>query len=125
MGPSRAIRVGFAIAVVVLILPFFLLTSAHAAPQTTSQACIQSGTGVFHNSPFTAQSSQFTVSFAAKPNQNGMYGLIGFSLNAATVDDSLAAFVRFAPNGRIDVRNGTNFGAAANFPYQAGQQYQF
>jgi hypothetical protein len=125
MGPRRGIRVGISIAVAVLLVPCLFLAPAQAAPQTISETCVQSGTSVFHNNAFPAQESQFSVSFAATPNEASIYGLVGFSLNAATTDDSLAAIVRFAKNGNIDVRNGNNFNANVTFPYKAGQQYQF
>lgn len=125
MGPSLGIRVGLSSAVAVLLLLCLFLAPAQAAPQTSSEICVQSGTGLFHNNAFPMQESQFSVSFAATPNEPSMYGLVGFSLNAATTDDSLAAIVRFAKNGNIDVRNGNNFNANVTFPYKAGQQYQF
>ena len=125
MGPKGGIRVGISLAVAVLLLSCFFFTPAQAAPQTASGSCVQSGTHVFQNSSFSTENSQFYASFTAVPNQAEMNGVVGFSLNGANSDENLAAIVRFAQSGMIDVRNGSGFSANVAFPYRAGQQYTF
>ena len=109
----------------VSLFSLFLFFPGSRAQAQSQSTCVQSETSVWNNYAFTSESSQFNVSYAATPSHAGMNGMVGFSLNAASSQTSLAAIVRFANNGTIDVRNGGNFSAATAFPYTAGTQYLF
>jgi hypothetical protein len=50
---------------------------------------------------------------------------LDFSLNAVSSAPGLAAVVRFAATGMIDVQDAKSFAAQAAFPYKAGIQYHF
>jgi hypothetical protein len=50
---------------------------------------------------------------------------LDFSLYAVSSAPGLAAVVRFAATGMIDVQDAKSFAAQAAFPYKAGTQYHF
>jgi hypothetical protein len=79
----------------------------------------------WQNTAIPAQSSRFTAAFEAIPSAASVDALTGLSFGAATSFASLAAAVRFNPQGRIDARNGGVYAAATAVSYTAGQRYRF
>jgi hypothetical protein len=110
-------------ATILLALLLILNTRVHAASAPSS--CLNSSPTTLTNSSFPLEAAQFTATYDATPKQNGMDGIVGFSLNAATGYTSLAAITRFASTGRIDVRNAGAYSADVAVPYKAGLTYHF
>jgi hypothetical protein len=72
---------------------------------------------------FTSQTMPFTVLYTATPSAVATDAVLGLSNGAATDYPSMAAIVRFAPSGNIDVRNGAAYAANVAFPYAPGINY--
>lgn len=67
-----------------------------------------------------------TLAFEAVPyNDSGgpIDAVIGLSSQRADAFGDLAAIVRFAPSGRVDVRDGGGYRADIAFPYTLGHEY--
>jgi hypothetical protein len=72
---------------------------------------------------FPEQTGRFHVLVQATPNDNNIDAVIGVSQAPATTWSQLAAIVRFAPSGLIDVRNGGTYTANRSYAYTAGTTY--
>lgn len=83
----------------------------------------QSAGRAFSNKIFAQQGLAFTASFSVTPSANGIDGVIGMSRLGATKFSELATAVRFNPDGFIDVRNGSAYGADVSYAYSAGNRY--
>ncbi len=70
------------------------------------------------------QTGSFRVSFNATPSASSINGITGLSTGYANAYTSLAAGIRFNPNGTIDARNGGVFSASSAIPYSAGTSYR-
>lgn len=81
-------------------------------------------TGWKHDA-FAERTSPFALTFRAVPAGDAIDGVMGVSSAPASGFADLAAIVRFAPDGRIDVRNGGWYTADAELPYQEGVGYTF
>lgn len=77
------------------------------------------------NQAFPEQTGMFHVEFAADVTSPKMDAVIGLSSGAATRWASLAAIVRFNPQGVIDVPDGGAYRADRSFAYAAGARYWF
>lgn len=74
---------------------------------------------------FPQQTGRFHVRVQATPSANNIDAVIGISKGAASKWTQLAAIVRFAPNGILDVRRGGAYAADVHYPYQASRTYYF
>ena len=75
------------------------------------------------NQNFAEQRDRFTVELAATPSSNNMDVVVGLSNGPATAWRSLAAIVRFNPQGFVDARSGSMYTAVQQWPYRAGETY--
>jgi uncharacterized membrane protein YgcG len=80
---------------------------------------------VWQNQSVAAEYGLMTAEFDAVPSSADEDVVIGLSSGASTAYTSLAAIVRFASNGVIDVRNGAAYQAASTVAYAAGRSYHF
>jgi hypothetical protein len=94
-------------------------SSASAATQCT---VVQAGAS-WWNQAFTEQTGLFHVDFSVTPSATDVDAVIGLSNGPATKWTSLAAIVRFNPQGKVDVRDGSVYRADRDISYQAGVQY--
>src|SRR5262245_53393608 len=76
----------------------------------------------FDNGFFQQVPDVFTVEYFMIPESNWIDAVIGLSNGPADSFKDLAAIVRMAPSGMVDVRNGSAYTADANFQYFANQQ---
>lgn len=74
---------------------------------------------------FPEKTGRFHVEVQATPYNDNIDAVIGISKGAATKWTQLAAIVRFAPTGVIDVRRGGAYAADVNYPYTANTTYLF
>jgi hypothetical protein len=88
-------------------------------------ACTQSGAGAWQDRAFPARTGLVRLEFYAWVNTWSIDAVIGPSNGVPTAFKSLAAAVRFRPDGMIDVRNGGVYAADTAFGYSAGAYYQF
>jgi len=63
--------------------------------------------------------------FRSTPLGNNINTVIGFSSGEANKYQDLGIIVRFAPNGKIDVRNGSSYEADTSVSYEANRAYRF
>jgi|GEM_PF-1740189 len=82
-------------------------------------------TSGWQNFPIDSQTGRFTATFAATPAAAGMDGVIALAPNEVTGYGNCAVLVRFAPNGRIDARNGGTYSAVTAIPYTPNAEYLF
>ncbi len=83
--------------------------------------------GVWKNKSMTTQTGSFTTQFDATPipRSGDTVGdmAVGLSDGSASAYTDLAAIVRFAPSGNIDVRNDGSYGADTTIGYSGGSTY--
>ncbi|HEY5945208.1 MAG TPA: hypothetical protein VIV40_06945, partial [Kofleriaceae bacterium] len=72
---------------------------------------------------YPQQTGRFHFQFQATPYNNNIDAVVGVSKGVATKWTQLAAIVRFAPTGVIDVRRGGAYAADVNYPYNANRTY--
>lgn len=92
---------------------------------SSTSACLTGVSGSWKDTSFATQTAQFTATFDATPGQNNLDGLVGFSLNPATIYASVAVIARFNLTGTIDARNGSVYAAGVSVHYTAGVSYHF
>jgi hypothetical protein len=85
----------------------------------------QTATGSWSNTPYTAQTGNFTATFTATPSANLINTVMGLTNGPQSAYTSLAAIARFNPSGFIDAYNGTGYSAANSIPYTGGTTYGF
>jgi len=91
-----------------------------------SNGCIQStADGVWRSRPFDDRLSQSNahVELHAWVDASNVDGVIGVANGTPTAFNQLAAIVRFRPDGRMDVRNGSTYAADAEFTYAPNTYY--
>ena len=76
------------------------------------------------NAGIASQTSSFTLSFDLKPLNAPMDAYMGVALNRADSHTDVAAAVRLAPNGYIDVRDGGSFRANTMIKYEVNKTYK-
>jgi len=103
----------------VLVLP--LLGAAWAGPIPETQ---DSTTGFLSFDLPAEQAGIFELSFDATPLADKIDGFTGVSASVPNVANDVAAMVRFADTGNIDVRNGGFFKADQALKYAAGKAYR-
>ena len=86
---------------------------------------INTPVGIWYNQSFPTQTTTFTASFDATPNQLGSDIAIGLSPTAASAYTGMAAIVLFDSSNTIEVRDGSSYSANVSVPYTAGTTYQF
>ncbi|HEY5927479.1 MAG TPA: hypothetical protein VIV11_37600 [Kofleriaceae bacterium] len=89
-----------------------------ATNESTATGCAIVGTTAWWNQAFLEQTSSFQVEFAAVPSAPNIDAVIGLSSGATTRWTSLAAIVRFNPQGFIDARSGAEYKADVAIDYQ-------
>ena len=110
---------------VLLVFAILLIAALTNARSTTAASCEYSS-GSWANAALSqAQGSTFRITFDGTPSASPVNAIAGLSSGSAQQYTSLATGVRFNPNGMIDLRNGSDFTAAASVPYQAGVTYHF
>jgi hypothetical protein len=72
---------------------------------------------------YPVQTTKFHSEFQATPSATNIDAVVGFSKGAASRWTQLAAIVRFAPTGVIDVRKGGAYAADVSYPYFANTTY--
>jgi hypothetical protein len=89
--------------------------------QTALGACVSAeATSGFVNHGLARQGGVFSLSFEATPATAASDALVGVALGPADAYVDLAAIVRFNPDGFIDARSGSSYGALSAIPYSAG-----
>jgi hypothetical protein len=90
------------------------------ADATTADGCliVTAGDG-FVSPPLPDATVLGTVTFRAMPSGPNIDAVIGLSAGPAKGVSDLATTVRFAPNGRLDVRHGDEYRADVSLPYGA------
>jgi hypothetical protein len=102
------------------------VTSNAAKLTVTVSACVTANAGDgFHNTPFAAQTSTFTVQFDATPSASPINSTMDLSHQAQTQHTGFATLARFNPSGNIDARDGGNYNSDNNIPYSGGTTYHF
>jgi hypothetical protein len=89
-----------------------------------SCTAIQNG-AAWWNQSFAEQTGRFHIEFSATPTARNIDTVIGLSNGPATKWSSLAAIVRFNPQGFIDARALDQYYAEGSWPYTPGVTYQF
>jgi hypothetical protein len=74
---------------------------------------------------FPAQTDAFVAEFDATPSVTPMSTVVGLASTPVTIYEGLAAIVRFADTGVIDVRNPDIYAADVAVPYAVGKKYHF
>lgn len=93
---------------------------------TTADGCMASSAGSgFANAQVASATGAMAASFAATPSAPNMDGVVGFANGRVDAYNDLAASIRFATNGTIEVRDGDTYRADAVVPYTGGSQYSF
>jgi hypothetical protein len=87
-----------------------------------STVCNTIGTS-WWNQGITEQTGTFNIEFTATPSGNNIDAVVGLANGPATRWTSLAAIVRFNPDGFIDARNGSAYAAVQSWRYGAGVPY--
>jgi hypothetical protein len=95
---------------------------AGGGTESSATVCTVVGT-TWWNQTIAAQSGRFHAELYATPSAANIDGVIGLSNGAATKWSSLAAIVRFAPDGRIDARAGGEYRADQLMQYERGVSY--
>jgi hypothetical protein len=85
--------------------------------------CTLVGTSTWSNQSIPEQTGRFHVELYATPSAANIDGVIGLSNGPQTTWVGLGAIVRFAPNGYIDARAGSDYRADVSMPYEAGTTY--
>jgi hypothetical protein len=84
-------------------------------------ACSVSRAGAWQSQMFPSRTARFQLAFDALPAASTLGGTVDAVIGAANGDpnafSSLAAIVRFRPDGTIDARNGATYAADAVFNY--------
>jgi hypothetical protein len=95
-----------------------------AKNESSATACtVVPAGGAWWNQAFAEQTGLFHVEFSVTPSATNVDAVIGLSNGAATKWTSLAAIVRFNPQGKVDVRAGGEYRADRDYAYQAGSRY--
>jgi hypothetical protein len=94
--------------------------------ESTATSCaIEAFDSSWWNQAFSEQTGVFHVELAADVTSPNMDAVIGLSNGAATTWSSLAAIVRFNPQGYLDARDGATYRADSAVTYQANVRYLF
>jgi hypothetical protein len=94
--------------------------------ESTATSCaVEAFDSTWWNQAFPEQTGMFHVEFSADVTASYMDAVIGLSNGAATKWASLAAIVRFNPQGFIDARDGSTYRADASVTYQPNTRYWF
>ena len=80
------------------------------------------GSNVWQNTAISPQSGQFAVEFDATPNNANMDGITALSRGAGLNFDDYAILIRFY-EGRIDVRNGSQYAFDVEVLYTVGSSH--
>ncbi|HWO26718.1 MAG TPA: hypothetical protein VNO30_48645 [Kofleriaceae bacterium] len=100
--------------------------SSDAGPLDVMDGCLmRAAGGGFASMPLGPASAMLTVQLEARTSSLEADGVFGLSHGAATSHGQLAAAVRFAPSGVIDVRDGASYRAEVAFQYRTGRAYTF
>lgn len=94
-----------------------------AGTESGATVCKLVGTASWWNQSIPEQTGRFHVELYATPSAANIDGVIGLSNGVATKWASLGAIVRFAPNGVIDARAGSDYRADQVMTYEAGVSY--
>jgi hypothetical protein len=106
------------------------IDSAQGSVQTcgfgyaSPSACVQSGAASWQSRAFLPRTGQLRLEYYAWVNTGSIDAVIGPSNGVPTAFSSLAAAVRFRPDGTLDARNGSTYAADTTFSYSAGSYYQ-
>ena len=92
---------------------------------TAPDACQSAQAGSWLSQGFPTQAGHIRLQFEASTDSTSTDAVIGASQGAPNAFTSLAAIVRFRPDGTFDARNGSNYSADATVAYVAGKRYQF
>jgi hypothetical protein len=93
-------------------------------PLPVADGCFARGAGGgFASVPLEPASTLLAVQLEARVSSLGADGVIGLARGAVTSFGQLAAAVRFAPSGVIDVRDGAGYRADVVFPFEVGRTY--
>jgi hypothetical protein len=96
------------------------------ANEATATSCtIEPFDATWWNQAFPEQTGMFHVELAADVTSANMDAVIGLSTGAASKWASLAAIVRFNPQGTIDARDGSVYRADVAYAYEPGHRYFF
>lgn len=79
--------------------------------------------GTWENAALPDHASVFTVRYQVTPLRSDLDAVTGLASGPSDWFDDLAVIVRFAPDGRIDARDGGDYRAKASVRYQAGATY--
>jgi hypothetical protein len=94
------------------------------ANEATATSCaIEPFDATWWNQAFPEQTGMFHVELAADVTSANMDAVIGLSTGAASKWASLAAIVRFNPQGTIDARDGSVYRADVAYAYEPGHRY--
>lgn len=91
--------------------------------ESGATVCALVGTTTWWNQTIPDQTGRFHVEVYATPSAANIDGVIGLSNGAATKWASLGPIVRFAPNGVIDARAGSEYRAERVLSYAANKTY--
>ena len=97
-----------------------------ATNESTATSCaVEAFDSTWWNQAFPEQTGMFHVEFSADVTASYMDTVIALSNGPATKWASLAAIVRFNPQGFIDARDGSTYRADASVAYQPNTRYWF
>ena len=80
---------------------------------------------IWENQSFSTQEDAVIAKFTAKPLGDNIDTVMGFSEGAASQYSDLGIIVRFAKNGNIDARNGSEYTFDNQIKYSKNQEYRF
>jgi hypothetical protein len=98
-------------------------TTPTTPPPTPPTGCLTGTLTSWHKTPFTKQTGVFTARWKVTPQSSPIDGAVALSYGAQSDWTGLAAIVRFAPSGLIDVRNGAYYHYQSTIWYKAGVTY--
>jgi len=104
------------------LMLFALLTSSLYGVKVQNVA---SELNTWYNTSIEEQTDSVEATFTATPLDVNIDSVIGFSDGAADTYSDLGIIVRFAPNGKIDARNGRIYTSSSNLVYEANKVYTF
>ena len=113
MGDVHLRITGKTLTASLFISSIFGIAAQDASGAPAMPGCVQSATSWVNASLLRTETHGFRVSYDATPLNSSMNAISGVSNGAATDYNSLAAAVRFNPNGMIDARNGGVFTASS------------
>ncbi len=107
-----------------LLTMFFLAAVSPARTKAPVNGCVVSS-GSWTNVAVQQQTGSFRVTYTASASVPNVDAVTGLSSGAASDFSTLAAVIRFNPNGNLDATNGSAYSAASVIPYSARVSYHF